>query len=197
MKKGEMGMKNLPRDLDKRWVASLKRGDREAFAVIYEYYWKKLLAVSFQHTKDKEMAEGIVQDVFISLWQRRNNLEIESLSSYLATAVKFSTFKTLYRMRRQEMIRDAVLPKDDHQLDEQVIDVRFLQEYVDGIVEKLPERCKLVFQLSRKEQKSHQEIAEELRISEKAVEANITRAVKVLRINLRRVGFSLFFLLLF
>lgn len=190
-------MKVLLGDFDKQYVAAIKNGDKEAFAQVYEYYWKKLLAISFQHTKDKEMAEEIVQDVFISLWQRRNNLEIEHLSSYLATAVKFSTFKMLHRTRRQEMIRDAVLPKDDHQLDEEVIDARFLQEYVDGIVEKLPERCKLVFQLSRKEQKSHQEIAEELHISEKAVEANITRALKMLRINLRRVGFGLFFFLFF
>lgn len=193
-KKG-IDMKVLLGDFDKRYIAAIKNGDKKAFAQVYEHYWKKLLTISFQHTKDKEMAEEIVQDVFISLWQRRDNLEIEHLSSYLATAVKFSTFKMLHRTRRQEMIRDAVLPKDDHQLDEEVIDARFLQEYVDGIVEKLPERCKLVFQLSRKEQKSHQEIAEELHISEKAVEANITRALKTLRINLRRVGFSLFFFL--
>lgn len=193
-KKG-IDMKVLLGDFDKRYIAAIKNGDKKAFAQVYEHYWKKLLTISFQHTKDKELAEEIVQDVFISLWQRRNNLEIEHLSSYLATAVKFSTFKMLHRTRRQEMIRDAVLPKDDHQLDEEVIDARFLQEYVDGIVEKLPERCKLVFQLSRKEQKSHQEIAEELHISEKAVEANITRALKMLRVNLRRVGFSLFFFL--
>jgi|SRR5690606_15013379 len=193
-KKG-IDMKVLLGDFDKRYIAAIKNGDKKAFAQVYEHYWKKLLTISFQHTKDKELAEEIVQDVFISLWQRRNNLEIEHLSSYLATAVKFSTFKMLHRTRRQEMIRDAVLPKDDHQLDEEVIDARFLQEYVDGIVEKLPERCKLVFQLSRKEQKSHQEIAEELHISEKAVEANITRALKMLRVNLRRVGFGLFFFL--
>ncbi|PRD48949.1 RNA polymerase sigma-70 factor [Sphingobacterium haloxyli] len=188
-------MKVLFDNFDKKqYVTAIKNGDKEVFAQVYAYYWKRLLAISFQHTNDKEMAEEIVQDVFISLWQRRNILEIEHLSSYLATAVKFSTFKMLHRTRRQEMIRDAVLPKNDHQLDEEVIDARFLQEYVDGIVEKLPERCRLVFQLSRKDQKSHQEIAKELHISEKAVEANITRALKVLRINLRRVGFSLFFL---
>lgn len=188
-----MGIKVLLSNFDKQYVAAIKNGDKEAFAEVYEHYWKKLLALSFRHTKDKEMAEEIVQDVFVSLWQRRNDLEIEHLSSYLATAVKFSTFKRLHHARRQEMIRNAVLPKADQQLDEQAIDARFLQEYVDGIVEKLPDRCRLVFQLSRKDQKSHQEIAEELQISEKAVEANITRALKVLRINLRRVGFSMFF----
>lgn len=190
-----MGIKVLLNDFDKQYVAAIKNGDKEAFAHVYEYYWKKLLAVSFRHTKDKEMAEEIVQDVFVSLWQRRKDLEIEHLSNYLATAVKFATFKRLHRTRRQEMIREAILPKEAQQLDEQAIDARFLQEYIDGVVEKLPERCKLVFQMSRNAQKSHQEIAKELQISEKAVEANITRALKVLRVNLRRVGFSLLFFL--
>ena len=192
-----MGMKLFRADSDKQQIAAIRNGDEKAFARVYEHYWKKLLAISFQHTKDKGMAEEIVQEVFVSLWQRRNELEIQHLSSYLATAVKFATFKMLQRSRQQELIRDAVLPKDFQQLDEQAIDARFLQEYVDGIVEKLPERCKLVFQLSRDAQKSHQEIAQQLHISQKAVEANITRALKVIRINLRRVGFSLFLFLFF
>src|SRR5690606_5523362 len=192
-----MGMKLFRADSDKQQIAAIRNGDEKAFARVYEHYWKKLLAISFQHTKDKGMAEEIVQEVFVSLSQRRNELEIQHLSRYLATAVKIATFKMLQRSRQQELIRDAVLPKDCQRLDEQAIDARFLQEYVDGIVEQLPERCKLVFQLSRDAQKSHQEIAQQLHISQKAVEANITRALKVIRINLRRVGFSLFLFLFF
>src|SRR5690606_38580174 len=143
-----IGMKLFMADLDWQQVADIRNGEENAFGRVYDHYWKKLLAISFQHTKDKGMAEEIVQEVFVSLWQRRNELEIQHLSSYLATAVKFATFKMLQRSRQQELIRDAVLPKDFQQLDEQAIDARFLQEYVDGIVEKLPERCKLVFQLS-------------------------------------------------
>ncbi len=185
----------MTKDSESVWLAAIRDSDKEAFGQVYAHYWRKLLALSYQYTKDKEMAEEIVQDVFVSLWQRRADLIIDSLAAYLATAIKFSTFKALHRAKKQALIRESVLSHNYVQLDEEAIDARFLKEYVDGIVETLPERCKLVFQLSRESQKSHQEIAQELEISEKAVEANITRALKVLRLSLRKVGFSLFFFL--
>lgn len=185
----------MTKDSEIVWVSAIRSGDEEAFAQVYDHYWRTLLALSYQYTKDKALAEEIVQDVFVSLWQRRTDLVIDSLSAYLATAIKFSTFKALHRAKRQALIRETVLAQSSVQLDEEAIDARFLKEYVDGIVEKLPERCKLVFQMSRESHKSHQEIAQELAISEKAVEANITRALKVLRVNLRKVGFTLFFFL--
>lgn len=182
-------------DLEKQWIVSLQQGDRQAFADIYDFYWKKLLAIAFTLTKDKDTAEEIVQEVFVSLWNRRESVKIVSLSHYLATAVKFSTFKALQRARRREEILSAEMSQDAFQQDQNTIDARFLQEYLHGVVDSLPERCKLVFQLSRDEHYSNREIAAELQISEKAVEANITRALKVLRVQLRKVGFIFLFFL--
>ncbi|QBQ42075.1 RNA polymerase sigma-70 factor [Sphingobacterium psychroaquaticum] len=190
-------MRTQREEFEKKWIASIRIGDKEIFGEIYDHYWKRLLAISFQHTKDKELAEEIVQDVFVSVWQRRQDVQIDNLDRYLATAVKFSTFKFLQRRRRQELIREEVLPHDQMQLDEEAIDARFLQEYVNGVVETLPDRCRLVFQLSRSEQMTHREIADTLDISEKAVEANITRALKVLRVSLRKVGFTFLAFLFF
>ncbi|WP_085471107.1 RNA polymerase sigma-70 factor [Sphingobacterium psychroaquaticum] len=190
-------MRTQREEFEKKWIASIRIGDKEIFGEIYDHYWKRLLAISFQHTKDKELAEEIVQDVFVSVWQRRQDVKIDNLDRYLATAVKFSTFKFLQRRRRQELIREEVLPHDQMQLDEEAIDARFLQEYVNGVVETLPDRCRLVFQLSRSEQMTHREIADTLDISEKAVEANITRALKVLRVSLRKVGFTFLAFLFF
>ncbi|GGH30475.1 RNA polymerase sigma-70 factor [Sphingobacterium alkalisoli] len=176
---------------------ALVGGSEEAFATIYDRYWKILLGLAYKHTHDKMVAEEIVQEVFVSLWRRRTEVKIDTISSYLATAVKFATFKQIQRTRRQQEIRDAVLPVDTRQLDEEYIDARFLQEFIDGLVEKLPEKCQLIFRLSREEHKTNKEISSELNVTEKAVEAQITRALKTLRVNLRKVGFSLFFLLLF
>lgn len=182
-------------DLEKQWIVSLQQGDRQVFADIYDFYWKKLLSIAFNLTKDKESAEEIVQEVFVSLWKRRETLQILSLSHYLATAVKFSTFKVLQRARRHEQILNSEMPQLAYQQDQNMIDARFLQEYLHDVVNTLPERCKLVFQLSRDEYYSNREIAAELQISEKAVEANITRALKVLRVQLRKVGFIFLFFL--
>lgn len=176
---------------------ALVEGSEEAFAAIYDRYWKILLGLAYKHTRDKMLAEEIVQEVFVSLWRRRTEVKIDALSSYLATAVKFTTFKQIQRTRRQEEIRDTVLPVDGKQLDEEYIDARFLQEYINGLVEKLPEKCQLIFRLSREEHKTNKEISSALNVTEKAVEAQITRALKTLRLNLRKVGFSFFLFLFF
>lgn len=173
---------------DEELAKSLIEGDEAAFAEIYERYWKTLLAIAYKHTKDKAAAENIVQDVFIALWDRRKAIQIRSISTYLATAVKFATFKSLYRARRHAEIEQESLVGRDIQLDEEHIDALFLQEYLNGIVEELPDKCRLVFRYSREKYLSNAEIAQSLSISEKAVEANLTRALKILRLNLRKAG---------
>ncbi|KKO90698.1 MULTISPECIES: RNA polymerase sigma-70 factor [Sphingobacterium] len=180
-------------DLEKHWLVSLQQGDRHVFADIYDFYWKRLLGIAYNLTKDKQTAEEIVQEVFVSLWNRREDVQINLLSQYLATAVKFASFKALQRARRHEQILNTAVVQPMFQQDQNTIDARFLQEYLHEVVETLPDRCKLVFQLSREEHFSNREIAAELQISEKAVEANITRALKVLRMQLRKVGFIFLF----
>lgn len=183
---------------DKELVSSLKNGEEWAFTHIYEKYWKVLLAISYKSINDQVLAEGIVQEVFVSLWNRRNELEIERLEAYLATAVKFSTFKTIQRNKRHAEIEGSLKPEQDYYSEDENIEALFLKEYVSGIVEHLPTKCKLVFQLSRDQYLSNEEISQSLGISVKAVEAHITRAIKILRINLRKVGLEIIvFLALF
>ncbi|MEC3878233.1 RNA polymerase sigma-70 factor [Parapedobacter sp. 10938] len=173
---------------DEELIAALADSDQFAFTEIYERYWKKLLAISLRHTEDQTLAEEIVQEVFIALWNRRNQVVIRSLDGYLATAIKFGALKSIYKARRHQEIEQTNVYHADQQLDEEKIDARFLKEYVDGIIEQLPEKCKLVFRYSREEYKSNREIAQALSISEKAVEAHITRALRFLRLNLRKAG---------
>lgn len=186
---------------DQELVRLLGKGDKIAYTEIYNRYWKKLLAIAYHHTKDKSAAEEIVQEVLISLWDRRTALHIEVLEYYLATAIKFAVFKSYTRKRRHDEIAQYYYTESTEsaeEVPEEMIEARFLKEYIDGVVEQLPEKCRLVFKYSRNEYKSNLEIAEELSISEKAVEAHITRAIKHLRGTLRRAGlFTLVVLVLF
>lgn len=172
------------------------RDDGDAFSVVYNTYWNPLLAIAYRITQDKDQAEDIVQEVFVSLWNRRKEINIVSLPNYLATAVKFATFKSLQRSRRQNEILQQETNPLQLQLDEEAVEAKFLKEYLDGIVEKMPERCRLVFRMSRDEQKTNKEISSELEITEKAVEAQITKALKILKSSLRKVGLIFVFLLL-
>ncbi|MET3879849.1 RNA polymerase sigma-70 factor [Chitinophaga sp. OAE865] len=171
---------------DVELIASLRGGDNHAFAEIYHRYWKKLLAIAYHHSKDKIIAEEIVQEVFIGLWNRRDELYIDHVSAYLATAVKLSVFKQYVRQKRRNEIKEQTADPLLTSWDEEKIYSRFLQQHINGIVDVLPEKCRLVFKLSREEGLSIPEIAQRMGIAEKTAEAHLTKALKVLKLRLNR-----------
>lgn len=169
-------------------LLSIMGEEEVAFTEIYARYWKILLAIAYNHTKDKYAAEECVQEVFISLWDNKDNAMIHSLEAYLATAVKFSVFKMVHRQkRRQDIIASnhQVLP---FSLDDGMIDAKFLQEYIDGIIELLPNKSGLVFRYSRNIGLTIPEISAKMNIAEKTVEAHLTKALKIVRSNLKEAG---------
>lgn len=171
---------------DEDLLLGLKAGETSALDKIYDKYWESLLAISYKFVKDKAHAEEVVQEVFISLWRRKEQLDIDNFPNYLATAVKFSTFRFLQSTKRRKEIEEAVYISESVKADDS-IEAKFLKEYVDGLVEELPIKCKLVFRLSRDEQMSNQEISEELSITKKAVEWHITNALKAIRKGLNKL----------
>ncbi|WP_121245756.1 sigma-70 family RNA polymerase sigma factor [Mucilaginibacter phyllosphaerae] len=176
---------------DQELLALLTGGDERAFATIYDRYWKMLIGLAFNHTKNKFAAEEIVQEVFLSLWKRKSELAINCLNAYLATAIKFSVFKQLQQDKRQSRLINLNYAVTGNDLLEDKINAKFLQEYIDGLVEQLPEKCRLVYNYSRKEGLKNAEIAERLNVGEKAIEAHMTKALKVLRLNLKEIGILL------
>ncbi|WP_291909041.1 RNA polymerase sigma-70 factor [Chitinophaga sp. CB10] len=167
-------------------MMSLREGDNTAFTEIYNRYWKKLLAIAYHHSGDKTIAEEIVQEVFIGLWNRRQELYIDHVAAYLATAVRLAVFKQYAREKRRAEIKAAVTDPVLSSWDEEKIYSRFQQQYIQGIVEQLPEKCRLVFRLSREEGLSIPEIAQKLGIAEKTAEAHLTKALRELRVKLNR-----------
>ncbi|PTS96011.1 RNA polymerase subunit sigma-70 [Pedobacter sp. HMWF019] len=174
---------------DAELTAFLKLNDHVAFSEIYQRYWKKLLLVSWNHCKDKAVTEDLLHEVFLNLWERRGEeLDIHNLSAFLATSVKFSIFKYYQRQNRRVLLAKQNYYTPECTNDEELLDALFLKEYIDGIVETMPEKCRLVFIYSREKGMKNAQIAEELQISEKGVEANLTRALKIIRSNLKDSG---------
>ena len=172
-------------------LARLSGGDEHAFTEIYNLYWKRLIALAYSYTRDKFQSEEIVQEVFMSLWNRKNTLEIKSINAYLATSVKFAVFRHISRSNRKEQIIENIA-KDgrvfsSYNLPDELFHVKFLEEYVNQIVEELPEKCRLVYISSRKQEMTIPEIAAEMNIADKTVEAHLTKALKTLRLNLKDV----------
>lgn len=173
---------------DAELLSLLSAGNERAFTKIYDRYWNKLMAIAYHHTRDKSAAKEIVQELFLGLWNRRADLNICVLNSYLATAVRFSVFKRIERERRRREIETQEYQLNDYVDEEQKLEAKFLQEYINGQVEQLPEKCKLVFNYSRVKGMTIPEIAQEMNISEKTVEGHLTKGLKTIRLNLKDSG---------
>ncbi|MNY30776.1 RNA polymerase sigma factor [compost metagenome] len=169
----------------------LKQADKAAYTEIYNRYWKKMLLVAWNHCKDKAQSEDIVHEVFISLWNRRSEVLIENIPAFLTTAIKFNIFKYYQKIQHRKQLALQNYEFKESSYDEDKLDALFLKEYIDGIVEQLPEKCRLTFKYSREEGLSNAEIAEKMDISEKGVEANLTRALKTIKGSLKDSGLLL------
>ncbi|RFZ84154.1 RNA polymerase sigma-70 factor [Mucilaginibacter terrenus] len=180
-------MKSDVKLTDSELLDLFANGNDNAFADIYNRYWKRLVALAYSYTKEKFAAEEIVQEVFVSLWNRRGHVKIETLNSYLATSIKFAVFKGIYTKSRHEKLLEKMPGSPSADLPEDLLHAKFLEEYVNGLVEQLPEKCRLVYQYSRQKGLSPQEIADEMNIAKKTVEAHLTKALKVLRLNLKEM----------
>lgn len=182
-------MKRSALDLlsDNELLQQLERGEEAAFIEIYNRYWEKLLATGYYYTQDKQTAEDIVQEVLISLWTRKDNLKVQSLEAYLATAVRFAVFKAIARDRkRRELLAGKELAAHSWEVEEK-LDARFLEEYLRGELEKLPEQARLVFTYRRQEELTIAEIAGKMDLSPKAVEYHMTKALRALKNAVQKI----------
>ncbi|MFT3823889.1 MAG: RNA polymerase sigma-70 factor [Chitinophagaceae bacterium] len=172
---------------DNSLVHLLKANDNEAFAEIYRRFWKKLFTVAAHKLQHLAEAEEVVQDIFLDLWNRRDALHIShSLGTYLAAAVKYKVLNVLAKRSQQlKYAQHAALHVSEADVStEQWLQFEELRERLEKLVAELPEKCQLVFRLSREKGLSQKEIAATLNISEKTVEAHLARATKHLKVNL-------------
>jgi RNA polymerase sigma-70 factor (family 1) len=172
---------------DEELVRQIQASDTAAFTEAYTRYWEQLLAMGYYYTHNKPAAEDIVHEVFTSLWARRTELSIQSLQGYLATAVKFVVFKAIARdKRRRELLQGLSLPANTTEIEEK-LEARFLQDYLLGVVEQLPDKARLVFIYSRTEELSVKEIATKMDLSPKAVEYHMTKALRALKVAVQKI----------
>jgi RNA polymerase sigma-70 factor (ECF subfamily) len=172
---------------DDQLLSLMKDGDERAFAELYTRYWDKLFAVAYHRLGSQMEAEGVVQDIYVSLWRRREKLELSySLKTYLSVAVKYQVIMHLARSRRQRkyeqwLNRTAVKGRDTTS---EWLSERELKARIEKCCQALPEKCRIVFDMSRQGYKNVY-IARKLHISEKTVEGHITRALRILRASLK------------
>nr|WP_121272381.1 RNA polymerase sigma-70 factor [Pedobacter schmidteae] len=185
-------MQNLTQLQDEVLLKLLKQEHMAAFEEIYNRYWDKLYTAAYKRVQLKEVSEELVQDLFTSLWVNRNKVDIRtSLASYLFTSIKYLVLNYMQKEMVRSNYRESLSGNRIDNSTEETVLLNDLALNINAAVEQLPDKCKSVFELSRKEYKSNKEIAAELGISEKTVENQLTKALKRLRLGLNSLLWTL------
>ncbi|TDQ09660.1 RNA polymerase sigma-70 factor [Pedobacter metabolipauper] len=169
---------------DEQLIDLLKQDDEAAFQRIYRKYVSKLYASAYNLLRDPVACEEIVQELFIQLWIKRHELEIKNLNSYLYMATRNRVLMGL-RTKKIALDNDALEFLESNYSSDSLIREKQLNREIDNAILSLPEKCREIFILSRKQQLSNREIAELMNISVKTVENQITRALQKLRHSLK------------
>ncbi len=189
-KQGYLKEDRLYKDVD--LLYELKSSSTFAFRVLFDKYSRKIYAFSIGYLKCKEEAEEIVQEVFLKIWNARQEISTQkSFESYLFTIAKNAILNTIRKSNyHKAFIEYAKLHPGKNILLDEELDFNELDRAYKKSIEKLPPKRKEIFQLSREKAMSNAEIADYLGISAKTVENQMTSALADIKKNLRSLGFS-------
>lgn len=160
----------------------LKLGEEKAFDYVFRKYYKLLCSIANGFTSDLQIAENIVQNSFVKFWEHRENLEdVNKLFPYLSKIVRNESIDTIRKEKIRQKVAESV--KEDSAEDNvtEYITNKEFEERLLLAISKLPDRCRQAFEYSRLHNMTYAEIAKKMNISVKAVEALISRSLKIIR----------------
>ena len=167
-----------------------KKGDEKAFAFFFNLYFNQIVGFCTEFIKDRDQAKNIAQEAFLKLWLNKEKVQkINGIRAFLYTSAKSDCLNLFRHKKVVKKYFDSSLRKREESLNVEVLNamnfdtvmLKELEDLIEESVNELPDKCKQVFKMRRVEFKKNKEIAVELDISIKAVEANMTRALKHLK----------------
>lgn len=173
---------------DEELLQQMADGSRIAFSALYRRYWEELFIIATKALRGKEEAADVVQDIFLSLWNRRNELNLQgSLAAYLHTSARY---KCINYIEKNITRKDYLLLLTEVEINRSLInaesnlDLKEMHQAISKTVAKMPPKMQEVYKLSREEHLSHREIAEHMDISVKTVKKHIQHALYLIRKDL-------------
>lgn len=169
---------------DEELLECIKRDDVIAFETLYRRMWEPLYIFAQKRLKSRADAEDVVQQVFMSIWERRASKNITgSFSSYLFTTVRYEVIDHLAAMLKDQEkighVREQILPGFNETLENLL--AKEMDKEISDYIQNMPAQMQKIFRLSREEQLTPKEIAQTLSISEKTVRNQLSIAVNNLR----------------
>jgi len=170
----------------------ISKSDKEAFNTLFGLLWDPMYTYAISIIMDTAIAKDLVQEVWIDYWQRREYVEVQNIKSYLYKAIRYRCYNNLRNSmfnKIQLETANSITVNPDVELEENVI---ALETKIYQSIQALPERCQEIFRLSRVNFMSNKEIANQLNISQRSVENQISLALSKLRKDLSFVKYLLF-----
>lgn len=164
----------------------VRQEDARAFEVLYARYWKHLMDLACRKLPSKEKAEDIIQEIFISLYQKKDSITFTvSLQAYLVQALKYKILNEYRSLRVRADYQQRLFLNTHCKIDfANHVETKELQHRIHRSISSLPEKCRQVFRLSRWEDQSNKSISNQLSISVSTVEKHISKALQALRRDL-------------
>jgi RNA polymerase sigma-70 factor (ECF subfamily) len=170
---------------DKLLLLKLKEGSSGAFDTLYEKYWKGIYTAAFKRLQDPDQAKDITQDVFLQLWLKREENNIDNLPAYLFTATKNKVYNWMEKERKFTPVPELLLQlkTSRDQTDAEILKKEFMMAY-EALIDTLTQSQQQIFRMRYQQDLSTSEIAERLDISRKTVQNQLGKAVAQLRASL-------------
>jgi RNA polymerase sigma-70 factor (ECF subfamily) len=171
-----------------RLLATLQAGDITAFEMLFKTYYQPLCNYAYTFVQDRDEAEEIVQATFLSVWEKKDKLDIHTgVKPYLYAMVRNAALNILKheKIKQQHAAVELAVAERSIESVTRTVLASELETRIQKALEKLPEQCRLVFKLSRFEELKYAEIAGQLNISIKTVENQMGKALKIMREQLK------------
>jgi RNA polymerase sigma-70 factor, ECF subfamily len=169
-------------------ITTLKAGDISAFEMLFKTYYQPLCNYAYSFVQDRDEAEEIVQGIFMSVWEKKDNLAIHTgVKPYLYAMVRNASLNVLKheKIKQQHATMELAVAERSVESVTRTVMASELETRIYKALDKLPEQCRLVFKLSRFEELKYSEIAEQLSISVKTVENQMGKALRIMREQLK------------
>jgi RNA polymerase sigma-70 factor (ECF subfamily) len=169
----------------------VRDGDIRSYETLFRRFYEPLCLYGNKITGNMDAAEDIVQELFYTLWKERTSLKIVwSVKSYLYGAVRNQSLQYLEHLQvrkqyYQKIVTDNISESDPNDSPQQILEYKELEQRLNFVLEKLPKRRRDIFRMNRFEGKKYEQIAHEMSLSVKTIEAEMSKALQTLRKSLR------------
>ncbi len=160
--------------------------DKEWFASIFDEHYEYIRNYVYYLSGDITLSEDLSQDAFLQAWEERRSVNRKTLRSYLFTIVRNNYFKHYRKKNIKLNFINSIVEENEQESPEFLMEVKEFDMLVQSVIANIPDKTRAIFLMSRIDSMSYTEIADNLKISNKAVEKHISKALKIVKTKLDR-----------